>query len=107
MCSTLRPSTDPMCWCLPALVADEELLLAQSVSQLSLFRRFALRKTYLFWIAVIAFMTMTAIAQSPSIQLDAGVFKVTGWRATAPPAKGWASVLAIYAGAGDVPALLG
>ena len=50
---------------------------------------------------------MTAIAQAPSIQLDNGAFKVTGWKATAPPAKGWSSVFTIYAGTGDVPALAG
>ncbi len=50
---------------------------------------------------------MTAVAQSPSIQLEGGTFKVTGWKATAPPTKGWSSVFTIYAGSGDVPALLG
>jgi hypothetical protein len=67
-----------------------------------------LRKIGVVWIAVIALAAMTAIAQSISIQLDAGAFKVTGW--TPPrvaPAKGWGSTLSIYAGVGDVPALLG
>ena len=51
---------------------------------------------------------MTAAAQNISIQFAGSAFKVTGWRAPAsPPAKGWASVFVIYAGPGDVPALLG
>jgi hypothetical protein len=51
---------------------------------------------------------MTATAQTPSIQLDSGSFKVIAWSApqTAPPG-GWPSVLAVYAGAGDVPPMLG
>jgi len=51
---------------------------------------------------------MMAAAQPESIQLQDGAFRVTGW--TAPPnvpAKGWPSVLVVYAGAGDVPPLLG
>ena len=51
---------------------------------------------------------MTAAAQNISIQFAGSAFKVTGWQApTSPPAKGWASVFVIYAGPGDVPALLG
>lgn len=54
------------------------------------------------------FLGMTATAQSLSIQFDGGVFKVAGWRApAAAPAKGWASIFVVYAGAGDVPPLLG
>jgi hypothetical protein len=42
------------------------------------------------------------------IELTAGVFKVSGWTApAAPPAKGWPSIFIVYAGAGDVPPLLG
>lgn len=49
-----------------------------------------------------------AAAQSVSIQLNNGVFRVTGWSVPAkPPANGWLSVLAIYAGEGDVPPVLG
>jgi hypothetical protein len=36
-----------------------------------------------------------------------GVFRVTGWTAGDEPADGWASVFAVYAGSGDVPAMLG
>jgi len=51
---------------------------------------------------------MTAAAQNISIQFAGSAFKVTGWQApTSPPAKGWASIFVIYAGPGDVPALLG
>ena len=48
-----------------------------------------------------------AAAQSPAIVMEAGVFRVTGWRAATPPLNGWSSLLAIYAGEGDVPPLLG
>ena len=50
----------------------------------------------------------TAAAQSVSIQLNEGVFRVEGWRVPEkPPARGWLSVLAVYAGPGDVPPMLG
>jgi hypothetical protein len=59
-------------------------------------------------IAVILFLGMTASGQTVSIELQNGSFKVAGWRApSAAPAKGWASVFAVYAGEGDVPPLLG
>lgn len=59
-------------------------------------------------LAVILFWGMAAAAQNISIQFEGSAFKVTGWQApSAPPAKGWASVFVIYAGSGDVPALLG
>jgi len=51
---------------------------------------------------------MAAVADSVSIQLEAGAFRVTGWSPPrSEPAKGWSSVFAVYAGAGDVPPLLG
>jgi hypothetical protein len=51
---------------------------------------------------------MTAIAGSISIQLEGGAFRVAGWDPPQrEPAKGWASVFAIYAGRGDVPPLSG
>jgi hypothetical protein len=51
---------------------------------------------------------MTATAQTISIQLDNGSFKVVGWSAPpAAPANGWPSVFVVYAGTGDVPPLLG
>jgi hypothetical protein len=43
-----------------------------------------------------------------SIALENGVFKVKGWKApAAAPAQGWGSLFVVYAGAGDVPPLLG
>ena len=54
------------------------------------------------------FLGTAASAQPVTIQLDAGAFKLTGWRVpAAAPAKGWPSVFAVYAGVGDVPPLLG
>ena len=51
---------------------------------------------------------MTARAQTISIQFDGRAFQVTGWKALSrAPAKGWASVFNVYAGAGDVPPLAG
>jgi hypothetical protein len=51
---------------------------------------------------------MAATAQTVSIQLDGGAFRVVGWRAPAePPAGGWSLVLVIRAGTGDVPPLAG
>lgn len=54
------------------------------------------------------FFASSASAQAVSIQLDNGAFKVGGWKApSSAPAKGWASLFVVYAGAGDVPPLLG
>jgi hypothetical protein len=50
---------------------------------------------------------MTAIAQTPSIQMDNGAFKVTGWNASSSTVRQWPSILTIYAGTGDVPPLAG
>ena len=51
---------------------------------------------------------VTAIAESVSIQFQSGAFKVVGWNPPrTQPAKGWASVFAVYTGRGDVPPLLG
>jgi hypothetical protein len=59
-------------------------------------------------IAVILIAGITAIAESVSIQLEGGAFKVLGWNPPRrEPAKGWASVFAVYTGSGDVPPLLG
>jgi hypothetical protein len=58
-------------------------------------------------IAVILMMGMTAAAQSPSIQFESGIFKVIGSKPLAEPSAGWASVFSVYAGAGDVPPMLG
>jgi hypothetical protein len=51
---------------------------------------------------------LLAAAQPIAIELTAGTFKLTGWTAPAtPPAQGWPSIFAVYAGVGDVPPLLG
>jgi len=51
---------------------------------------------------------MLAAAQGVGIQFDGSVFKVAGWVAPSTiPAKDWGSVFAVYAGAGEVPPLLG
>jgi hypothetical protein len=66
-----------------------------------------LTRTFLA-VAVVLGISFTATAQSVSIQQDGNAFKVIGWQApAAPPAGGWASVLAVYVGTGNVPALLG
>jgi len=50
-------------------------------------------------LAIALLMGTIAGAQTISLQLDAGAFKVTGWQASAsPPAGGWPSVLSVYAG---------
>jgi hypothetical protein len=64
--------------------------------------------TRLAAIAIVLALGTTAIAQAPSVRLDGQVFRVVNWTPPVlPPPGGWASVLAIYAGRGSVPALLG
>lgn len=59
-------------------------------------------------VAAILLAGMIAAAQNISIQFENGAFKVIGWHAGASaPAKGWASVFDVYAGAGNVPAMAG
>ncbi len=60
-------------------------------------------------LAVLLALEFTATAQSISIQLDGGIFKVVGLPAAAlrAPAGGWQSVFVVYAGTGDVPPLAG
>ncbi len=51
---------------------------------------------------------MGAGAQPPSIQLENGAFRVTGWSApSSPPSGNWSSILSVYTGGNDTPALLG
>jgi hypothetical protein len=51
---------------------------------------------------------MTATAQTISIQIENGSFKVVGWSVPrTAPANGWPSVFVVYAGTGDIPPLLG
>ena len=67
-----------------------------------------MRKFHLAAIAVLLVTGMTAIAESFSVQLEGGAFKVAGWQPPrTEPSKGWSSVFAVYAGSGDVPPLLG
>ncbi|MGD1068506.1 MAG: Ig-like domain-containing protein [Bryobacteraceae bacterium] len=50
----------------------------------------------------------SAGAQTVSIELEVGVFRVTGWKApVSAPAKGWGSIFAVYTGPPDAPPLLG
>jgi hypothetical protein len=67
-----------------------------------------LRKVAITAIACLVLLGIAAIAESISIQLEGGAFRVAGW---APPqkepAKGWASIFAVYTGSGDVPPLAG
>lgn len=58
--------------------------------------------------AILLFVGSAAIAQNAIVQFAGGVFRVTGWQAPAAmPPSGWASIFAVYTGAGNVPALLG
>ena len=52
-------------------------------------------------------LAVACSAQNAVIRMGDGVFRVTGWSAPAEPAEGWPSVFAVYAGAGDVPPMLG
>jgi hypothetical protein len=54
-------------------------------------------------------LPISAFAQTISLQLDGGAFKVVGLPAAGlrEPAAGWASVFVVYAGTGAVPALAG
>lgn len=64
--------------------------------------------TRLATIALVLALGTTAIAQAPEVRLDGQIFRVVNWTPPAlPPPGGWAAVLTIYAGRGNVPALLG
>jgi hypothetical protein len=52
-------------------------------------------------------LPLAAAAAAVSIHATDGDFQVIGWRASAEPAAGWSSVFQVYAGAGDIPAMLG
>ena len=68
-----------------------------------------LRGGELIFLLFLYSLSITAAAQTISLQLDAGTFKVVGLPPAAlrEPAAGWPSVFAIYAGTGAVPALAG
>ncbi len=58
--------------------------------------------------AIVLVLGTIAAAQSPSIQLADGAFKVIGWQAPRDaPTRGWPSIFAVYAGSGDIPAMVG
>jgi hypothetical protein len=52
-------------------------------------------------------LQVAAAAAGVSIHATDGAFQVTGWKASAEPAAGWSSVFQVYAGSGDIPAMLG
>jgi hypothetical protein len=57
---------------------------------------------------VILIASVTAMAESVSIQLEGGAFRVVGWNPPrTQPAKGWASVFTVFTGTAAVPPLLG
>jgi hypothetical protein len=59
-------------------------------------------------IALVLVLSWPGTAQNISIRMEAGVFKVVGWTpSAAAPSEGWQSILAVYAGPGDVPPMLG
>src|SRR6266851_4519614 len=48
-----------------------------------------------------------AAAQTVTIRMEGPGFTVAGWKPGTPPAEGWQSIFAVYAGDGDVPPMLG
>jgi hypothetical protein len=58
-------------------------------------------------IALAAFLLPLVAAAGISITFAGGAFQVNDWKASAEPAAGWNSVFSVYAGSGDVPAMLG
>jgi hypothetical protein len=67
-----------------------------------------LRIVTLSAIAALLLAGAAAVAESVSIQLEGGAFRVAGWEPPQKePARGWASVFAVYAGKGDVPPMSG
>jgi hypothetical protein len=64
--------------------------------------------TLRLFVAASALILNAASPQTASIELVGGAFKVAGWAAPPnAPVKGWVAVLVVYAGAGNVPPLLG
>ncbi len=61
-----------------------------------------------FIIAATLVLSVAAVQQAPDIELQNGVFRVSGWKAPqSEPYGGWGTVFLVYAGAGKVPPLLG
>jgi len=48
-----------------------------------------------------------AAAESISIRLEDGKFRVSGWTPGAAPSGGWEAIFSVYAGEGDVPPMFG
>jgi hypothetical protein len=62
----------------------------------------------LFAAAAALVWSVAASAPNIDVHLENGSFKLTGWSVPRlSPVKGWASVFVVFAGAGDVPPLLG
>ena len=60
------------------------------------------------WLCAVAALGCVLSAQTATIRLENGVFRVPNWSgASSRPDSGWESVFAIYAGAGDVPPMTG
>ena len=53
------------------------------------------------------FALIPVVCAAQTIQMEGGAFRVEGWQRGPEPPGGWSSVLAVYAGQGDVPPLLG
>jgi hypothetical protein len=61
-----------------------------------------------FLLVLVAACHVVQAATPVSIQMRDGVFVVSGWSPPVqPPADGWSSIFAIYAGSGDIPPILG
>src|SRR6476659_2302515 len=59
-------------------------------------------------ITILLLLPLWAVAEDISIRMEGGAFLVTGWSPpSAAPTGGWAPIFSVYAGAGDVPAMLG
>ena len=59
-------------------------------------------------VRLLAAATLCLAATPQSIELEGGVFRVSGWAAPpTPPARGWAQIFAVYAGSGSIPPMLG
>jgi hypothetical protein len=68
------------------------------------------RKLIAFALILLSGMSAVWAAQTQavSIRLDGNAFSVQGWQPPPrAPAAGWSSIFAVYAGSGDIPALLG
>jgi hypothetical protein len=58
--------------------------------------------------ALAALLGAAAGANSVSIALENGVFRISGWHApSAPPSGDWGRILSVYSGGGNLPPVLG